>query len=357
VSVESGALRVVAAPGEANRIAVGGFNGVRLTVADVLSLAPGAGCSATGAVTADCEVAGVVRVEVDAGDGDDVVWVDAPLPARLLGGDGNDVVRIAGEDPVAASLDGGAGDDQLLAGSGDDSLAGGDGDDFLWGGPGADTIDGAVGADAADAGPGADDIVLEDELEDTAFCGSGRDQVRAEALDELDLSCELVAYGPPGRIGRLRAISGGGRFVRVPGQPLSRVDRRILPDVLYLIARYHLQLGDGFAFFGHAFLGEHPLGLAVDIYPGPGGSWNSVDRLAHWAEPRQNHPRPPFRWVGYNGDYNHGRGNHLHLSWAHSPGRPGRPVRKVWTFDVHRPGPVLPTARLAPLGSRTPDSR
>ena len=66
--------------------------------------------------------------------------------------------------------------------------------------------------------------------------------------------------------------------------------------------------------------------------------------LAKWAEPRQNHTRPPFRWVGWNGDANHGdpkhcrvsRGcpPHLHLSWAHTPGRPRHPVRTVLVFDV-----------------------
>ena len=29
-------------------------------------------------------------------------------------------------------------------------------------------------------------------------------------------------------------------------------------------------------------------------------------------------PRPPFRWVGYDGDAGHGCGNHLHLSWNHA---------------------------------------
>ena len=33
-----------------------------------------------------------------------------------------------------------------------------------------------------------------------------------------------------------------------------------------------------------------------------GGTWNVIDRLAKWAEPRQNQPRAPFRWVGYNVD-------------------------------------------------------
>ena len=69
----------------------------------------------------------------------------------------------------------------------------------------------------------------------------------------------------------------------------------------------------------HAAGGEHPLGLGADLVPGPGGSWELVDELAAAAEPVQDHPRPPFRWVGYDGDPNHGRGNHLHLSWQHAP--------------------------------------
>jgi hypothetical protein len=156
-----------------------------------------------------------------------------------------------------------------------------------------------------------------------------------------------VDYGPPGRAGRLRPIIGGGRFVPIPGQPWATVDRRILPDVLYLVRRYHVRVGDGYATTGHEPRGEHPLGLAVDLYPGPGGSWRDLARLAKWAEPRQNRPRPPFRWVGWNGDANHGdprhcrisRGcpPHLHLSWAHSQGKPRRPVRKVWVFDVKEP--------------------
>jgi hypothetical protein len=201
--------------------------------------------------------------------------------------------------------------------------------------------------DTANGGDGYDSIVLRDRLADTAICGAGFDRVRAEDLDQLDFACERVDYGPPGRVGRLRPIVGGGRFVPIPGQPWARVDRRILPNVLYLIRRYHVRVGDGYATFGHEPRGEHPLGLAVDLYPGAGGSWRDLARLAKWAEPRQNRPRPPFRWVGWNGDANHGdprhcrisRGcpPHLHLSWAHSPGKPRRPVRKVWVFDVKAP--------------------
>ena len=139
-------------------------------------------------------------------------------------------------------------------------------------------------------------------------------------------------------------VTGGGRFVPLPGQTWVRVDRRILADVLYLVRRYHVRVTEGFGTVGHDLFGEHPLGLAVDIEPGAGGTWADVSRLARWAEPRQHHPRFPFRWVGWNGDYNHGHPSlcrrslgcapHLHLSWSHSLTRPRHVARTVWVFAV-----------------------
>jgi hypothetical protein len=123
----------------------------------------------------------------------------------------------------------------------------------------------------------------------------------------------------------VQRVVGGGRIVAIPGQPGELIDERILPDVLALQASYHFTVTAGYAPTGHEPQGEHPLGLAVDVVPGPGGSWDQIDALAHWAEPAQNHPRSPFRWVGYDGDAGHGRGNHLHLSWNHSPTPSTRP--------------------------------
>jgi hypothetical protein len=299
-----GTLRITAAPGEANSLTVTETaTGVVVTDGGA-PLVYGPGCSSLGCL-------GGVRIEADLGDGDDALAVSGALPVWADGGEGDDV------------LVGGAGDDRLDAGTGADSAIGGDGDDS---------------------------IVLRDALTDSATCGSGADVVRAEILDQLDFACERVDYGPPGRAGRLRSLTRGGRFVPIPGQTWAKVDRRILPDVLYLVRRYHVRVGDGYAFEGHERYGEHPLGLAVDLYPGPGGSWRDVTRLARWAEPRQNHTRPPFRWVGWNGDENHGdprhcrisRGcpPHLHLSWDHTPGRPGRPVKTVLVFAVNAPPPL-----------------
>jgi hypothetical protein len=139
------------------------------------------------------------------------------------------------------------------------------------------------------------------------------------------------------RIGpALCETTGGGKFVKIPGFPGERIDRRLLADVRLLVRKYKIFITDGFSTDPvHSPNGEHPLGLALDIVPdrSRGGTWRDIDRLARWAEPRQNQPRPPFRWVGYNGDAGHGRGHHLHLSWSHSAKtRFGRPVRTVYSL-------------------------
>jgi hypothetical protein len=148
--------------------------------------------------------------------------------------------------------------------------------------------------------------------------------------------------------------TGGGRIVPIPGFPGERIDRRLLTDIRWLEELYPIYITDGYSLDGvHAANGEHPLGLALDIVPNAaeGGRWSDIDRLARWAEPRQDHPRQPFRWVGYNGDAGHGRDNHLHLSWSHSVATkgPGQLVRTVFTIRCPQavtggPTPSSPTA-------------
>lgn len=135
--------------------------------------------------------------------------------------------------------------------------------------------------------------------------------------------------------------SGGGGFAAVPGFPGERIDRRLLGDVDYLRKRYKIFVTDGLSGDPvHAANGEHPIGLALDIVPdrAAGGTWRDIDALARFAEPRQNQPRAPFRWVGYDGDAGHGHGNHLHLSWNHSETRPGVPAKSVYTLRCPDPG-------------------
>lgn len=129
--------------------------------------------------------------------------------------------------------------------------------------------------------------------------------------------------------------TGGGRFVKVPGFPGERIDRRLLNDLRLLKRRYDIFLTDGYSEDPiHSVNGEHPIGLAADIVPNTaaGGTWRDISRLAKRAEPTQDQPIAPFRWVGYNGDAAHGRGHHLHLSWDHSETSPGKPARSVYTL-------------------------
>jgi hypothetical protein len=121
--------------------------------------------------------------------------------------------------------------------------------------------------------------------------------------------------------GGLCQTTGGSKIVPIPGFPGEKIDRRVLPDLKRLVKKYKLFVIDGYSNDPvHASNGEHPMGLAADLVPDTsrGGNWNLVDKLAKKAEPHQNEPVAPYRWVGYDGDEGHGRGNHLHLSWSHS---------------------------------------
>lgn len=334
VDVSGNTLHVTGTPAAAETLAVNpaydasGSLAVSVGGSDT-PLTAGAGCVSdemTGQTT--CAPTGVTRIVIDAGDGNDTVTIGVKIPARVNAGSGDDTVN---------------------GGEAGDRLAGGDGNDTLHGNGGDDSISGNGGVDFLDGGAGNDRLYARDKRAETVWCGDGKaDRTQLDVSDQPSDMCEGVDYGPAGQMGRLRRITGGGSFVAIPGQSGERIDRRLLPDVLYLIRRFHLRVTDGYSLSSiHAAGGEHPLGLGIDFVPGPGGSWDQVDRLARWAEPRQDHPRWPFRWVGYNGDVNHGRGNHLHLSWQHTPGHPGVPVRSVWVWDVQGAG-----ASAARRGSR-----
>jgi hypothetical protein len=137
----------------------------------------------------------------------------------------------------------------------------------------------------------------------------------------------------------MRLVYGTGKIVPIPAsiphEAGDMVDSRIVPDLRWIAARYPIYVTDGYSgplpdgeHIGcdncHVKGSDHYNGVAVDLVPLHGGttcdaSWKPITRLALWAEPEQNKPIPPFRWVGYNGDEGHGCGNHLHLSWNHAP--------------------------------------
>ena len=157
--------------------------------------------------------------------------------------------------------------------------------------------------------------------------------------------------------GRTHINDNRGRFVRIPASvphtPGAYIDKRIRRNLIWLADAFRIYVTEGFA--GrlpngdrvgcpkcHVSHSEHKIGLAVDIVPlhndGTGECnkrWASVSKLAKWAEPQENEPLPPFRWVGYNGDEGHGCGNHLHLSWNHDPNyERNKPSRWVEVFHV-----------------------
>jgi len=133
--------------------------------------------------------------------------------------------------------------------------------------------------------------------------------------------------------GHLCKVVNGGKFVDIPGFPGEKIDRRLRKDIRWMKRKYKIFITDGYATSGHAWNGEHPIGLALDIVPyfSRGGTWDRIDQLAERFEPVQNRVRPPMRWVGYDGDSGHGRGHHLHLSYMHSETEPTKPAKIVYT--------------------------
>ena len=94
----------------------------------------------------------------------------------------------------------------------------------------------------------------------------------------------------------------------IPHEEGDMVDRRIVPDLRWIAQRYPIYVTDGYSgplpngeHVGcngcHVSGSDHYNGLAVDLVPLNGErpnatrTWAPITRLAHWAEPVQNHPR------------------------------------------------------------------
>jgi hypothetical protein len=152
--------------------------------------------------------------------------------------------------------------------------------------------------------------------------------------------CLLAANSASAGPASTRIVYTVGEIVPIPAAILHEegdmVDSRIVPDLRWIAQHYSIYITDGYSgplpngeHVGcnncHVRDSDHYNGLAVDLVPLNGTSgkcdatWAGITRLALWAEPVQNKPVLPFRWVGYDGDAGHGCGNHLHLSWNHSP--------------------------------------
>lgn len=191
------------------------------------------------------------------------------------------------------------------------------------------------------------------------------------AAAALLASLPAAAHGAPLPT---RIVHASGRIVPIPAavphEEGDMVDRRIVPDLRWIAARFPIYVTDGYS--GplpggrragcrgcHVRRSDHYNGLAVDIVPLRWSdrcdrSWRGITSLARWAEPRRNRPRPPFRWVGYDGDAGHGCGDHLHLSWEHAAAPQFQLAEWVEVFPVRgqriarHPQPGAPPAGVAP---------
>jgi hypothetical protein len=136
---------------------------------------PGAINQSTWIVQVFCSRERLAAVRIDLGEREDRARIDLPMPATLLGGPGSDVLR---------------------AGAPADRVEGGDGNDDVGAGGGNDVVDGGLGYDVVRGEDGDDDLRVADGLLDRVECGSGRDRVDADTLDDVAIDCEDVARRP-----------------------------------------------------------------------------------------------------------------------------------------------------------------
>ena len=134
-----------------------------------------------------CPRGGTSVVQLEVGEREDTVNVEAPIAARVFGGPGADT---------------------LTTGVADDVLSGDE------------------GADRLDAGAGADQLRVRDGIGDTVRCGPGEDRVEADTLDDVGADCEVISRvavaPPPG------ASSVGDRVapqLRVGARAVQRIAR------------------------------------------------------------------------------------------------------------------------------------
>jgi hypothetical protein len=187
-------------------------------------------------------------------------------------------------------------------------------------------------------------------------CVGHRALVRKTALAVVAVATSCAIWAPAAGAGPVatRIVSSPGTIVPIPAsvphEEGDMVDRRIVPDLVWIAQRFPIYVTDGYSgpLPGGEHVGchgchvkgsDHYNGLAVDVVPLNGSgkcdtAWRGITRLAKWAEPQQNRPAPPFRWVGYDGDAGHGCGHHLHLSWEHAVAREFQLAEWVEVFPV-----------------------
>jgi Ca2+-binding RTX toxin-like protein len=133
---------------------------------------------------------------------------------NVLAGAGNDAVTIGnGLAGIPITIDGGDGNDTLIAGDADITIMGGNGDDTIIGGPGNDSLDGGAGNDVI-FGLGGNDTITGGSGNDMIYAGTGNNVVSDGSGDDfVDLSQNSVA---------VTYVTGGGNDT-VIGTPFNDV--------------------------------------------------------------------------------------------------------------------------------------
>ena len=194
-------VNYLAANGEQNTVTVHVATGALVTITDATApVTAGAGCTSTGAHSADCTTATFTPIMLDLGDQNDTGSVDGS-EATILGGTGADI------------LTGGVGNDTLDGGAGNDTLDGLGGDDTLHGGADGDQLHGETGGlfvsgfDTLDGGTGADTIVGDNN--DIADYSTRTNPVQL-SLDDVANDGEAgESDNIASTVGRLQGGSGG----------------------------------------------------------------------------------------------------------------------------------------------------
>jgi Ca2+-binding RTX toxin-like protein len=145
-------------------------------------------------------------INVQAGNGDDVIIGSTDLAISADGQDGDDSITGGSADDTLDGGDGAdtiaglAGNDSIDAGDGDDVVSGGDGDDTILADDGNDTVTGDLGNDNIRGGDGLDSVSGNEGL-DTLNGNSGNDTISGD--DGVDLifgggGDDQVSGGPEG---------------------------------------------------------------------------------------------------------------------------------------------------------------
>ncbi len=174
----------------------------------------------------------LASIDVNSGDGDDVIIGTTDVASTLSGGDGNDSITGGSSAEVILggdgqdTIDGGDGNDDINAGDGDDSVTAGAGDDTVTGDDGDDTVFGGAGNDSVLANNGADSLFGEagddtlngdggfDSIDggtgnDTVFGGADNDTLSGGDGDDL-LNGQAGDDIANGDAGNDTALGGGG---------------------------------------------------------------------------------------------------------------------------------------------------